>query len=85
MAGGVYVKIRDLPQYHKTIVAAIAKYPNKRAKALSKVLLTDYGLAVKWGTLYDYAIRHNLWSSANPTTVPAMPSETTAAIATDTI
>ena len=79
------MKIRDLPQYHKTIVDAIAKYPNKQAKSLSKVLLTDYGLAVKWGTLYDYAIRHNLWSSANPTTVPAMPSETTAAIATDII
>ena len=79
------MQIRDLPHYHSTIVAAIAKYPNKRAKSLSKVLLTDYGLAVKWATLYDYAIRHNLWSSANPTTVPAMPPDTTAAMATDTI
>ena len=41
------VKIRDLWQHRSTIVAAIARYPSKRAMALSTVLRKEYGLLVK--------------------------------------
>ena len=60
------VKIGQLPQYHSTIVAAVAKYPLKRANALSTVLQTEYGLLVKWKALETYCLRQNLWTLDRP-------------------
>ena len=71
MPDGADVKIGQLPEYHSTIVAAISKYPHKRANALSTVLNDEYGLLVKWKALQTYVLRQNLWTVSRPT--PAVP------------
>ena len=42
------VKIGDLPIYRDTIIAAISKYPQKRAQTLVTVLSQEFSLLVKW-------------------------------------
>ena len=57
------VKIGDLPQHKATIVAAIAKYPGKRAMARPTVLNREYGLLAKWKALQTYVLREKLWTT----------------------
>ena len=66
ISAGGDVKIGQLPQHHGTIVAAIAKYPHKRANALSTVLCDEHGLYVKWKALETYCLRHQLWTYSRP-------------------
>ena len=58
-----YVKERDLKHHRSTIVAAITKYPSKRAQALVTVLCREYDLKVKWKALQNYVRREGLWTS----------------------
>ena len=60
------VKIGNLWRHKSTIVAAIAKYPAKRARALSTVLELEYGLLVKWKALQTYVLREDLWTTKRP-------------------
>ena len=55
------VKIANLWKHKSSIVAAIGKYPAKRARALSTVLEREYGLFVKWKALQTYCLREQLW------------------------
>ena len=66
-AMGTYVKERDLKQHRSTIVAAITKYPSKRAQALVTVLCREYDLKVKWKALQNYVRREGLWPSVSST------------------
>ena len=70
ISDGGDVKIGQLPQHHGTIVAAIAKYPHKRANALSTVLCDEQGLYVKWKALETYCLRHQLWTYSRPKPSP---------------
>ena len=55
-------------------MAAIAKYPAKRAVALSTVLARDYGLLVKWKALQTYVLREDLWTTKRPMPHSSMPA-----------
>ena len=58
------VKIGQLAAHHDTIVAAIAKHPLKRARALSTVLQREHSLLVKWKALQNYVLRKGLWKNS---------------------
>ena len=72
MHGGGDVKIGDMWRHSSTIAEAVAKYPDKRAIALSTVLQRDYGLRVKWKALQTYILRQGLWTVKRPIATSAI-------------
>ena len=75
------VKIGNLWKHKATITAAIAKYPTKRARALSTKLELEYGLVVKWKALQTYVLREDLWTTKRPKPSSSMPSSSTSSSA----
>ena len=74
------IKIGDLWKHRSAIVAAIAKYPAKRARTLSTVLEHEHGLLVKWKALENYVLREHLWTTKQPSPPSTMHASSSSSI-----